>query len=76
MATGHLFDLAYFIALAFCHQTNRHRKGAIYLGLYMTRLTRHLGLLGTPEQTSTLTLVGQISPKGISSVTHMRMIKR
>ncbi|PPR85348.1 hypothetical protein GOBAR_AA35343 [Gossypium barbadense] len=56
MATGHICDLAYFIALAFRHQTDRHRKGPIYLGPYVTRLARHFGLFNTPEMSSTLTL--------------------
>ncbi|KAH1074750.1 hypothetical protein J1N35_027078 [Gossypium stocksii] len=76
MATGHIFDLAYFIALAFRHQTDRHRKCPICLGPYVTRLARHFGLLNTPEQSSTLTLVSQMSPQGISTMIHMRMIER
>ncbi|PPS20318.1 hypothetical protein GOBAR_AA00252 [Gossypium barbadense] len=47
MVTGHIFDLAYFIALAFRHQTDCHRRGPICLG-----------------------------PYGISSMIHMRVIKR
>ncbi|PPS05597.1 hypothetical protein GOBAR_AA15050 [Gossypium barbadense] len=75
MATGHIFDLAYFIALVFHHQTDHHRKGPIFLGPYETRLARHFGLLDKIEQSSTLTLIGQMSPQGISSMIHMRMIK-
>ncbi|KAK5812764.1 hypothetical protein PVK06_028203 [Gossypium arboreum] len=76
MATGHIFDLAYFIALAFRYQTYRHKKGPIYLGVYVTHFARHFSLLNTPEQSSTLTLVGQMSPQDISSMIHMRMIER
>ncbi|PPS17699.1 hypothetical protein GOBAR_AA02871 [Gossypium barbadense] len=32
MATAHVFDLAYFIALTFHHQMNRHKRGPICLG--------------------------------------------
>ncbi|PPR93982.1 hypothetical protein GOBAR_AA26689 [Gossypium barbadense] len=76
MATGHIFGLAYFIALAFHHQTNRNRKGPICLGLYVTRLARHFGLFDTLEMSSTLTLVVQMFPQGISSMIYMRMIER
>ncbi|KHG03617.1 hypothetical protein F383_27746 [Gossypium arboreum] len=73
--TGHIFDLAYFIAFAFRYQTDHHRKGPIYLGPYVTHLARHFGLLNTPEQSSTLTLVGQMPPQDISSMIHIRMIE-
>ncbi|KAK5838942.1 hypothetical protein PVK06_007690 [Gossypium arboreum] len=76
MVTGHIFGLAYFIALAFHHQTNRNRKGLICLGPYVTRLARHFGLFDTLEMSSTLTLVVQMFPQGISSMIHMRMIER
>ncbi|KAK5838542.1 hypothetical protein PVK06_007272 [Gossypium arboreum] len=76
IVTSHIFDLAYFIALAFHHQTDRHRKDPICLGHYVIRLVRHFGFLDTPEQSSTLTLVGQMPPQGISSMIHIRMIKR
>lgn len=72
--TSHIFDLAYFIAFAFRYQTDHHRKGPIYLGPYVTHLARHFGLLNTPEQSSTLTLVGQMPPQDISSMIHIRMI--
>ncbi|KAH1106903.1 hypothetical protein J1N35_010671 [Gossypium stocksii] len=49
MATGHIFDLAYFIALTFRHQTNYHRTGPICLGPYMTLIARHIDLLDTLE---------------------------
>ena len=49
MATRHIFDLAYFIALAFRHQTDRHRKGPICLGPYVTRLAHHFDLFDTLE---------------------------
>ncbi|PPS07934.1 hypothetical protein GOBAR_AA12710 [Gossypium barbadense] len=38
MSQGHIIDLAYFIALAIQHQTERHRKGVISIGPYVTRL--------------------------------------
>ncbi|KAK5825923.1 hypothetical protein PVK06_020806 [Gossypium arboreum] len=38
MLQGHIIDLAYFIALAIQHQTERHRKGVISIGPYVTRL--------------------------------------
>ncbi|KAK5841696.1 hypothetical protein PVK06_004018 [Gossypium arboreum] len=47
MSHGHVIDLAYFIALAIQHQTERHRKGLISIGPYVTRLARHFGLLNT-----------------------------
>ncbi|PPS09045.1 hypothetical protein GOBAR_AA11607 [Gossypium barbadense] len=47
MAHGHVFDLAYFIALAIRHQTERHRKGVIFIGPYVTRLARYFGLFDT-----------------------------
>ncbi|PPS08482.1 hypothetical protein GOBAR_AA12163 [Gossypium barbadense] len=33
----HVIDLAYFIALVIQHQTERHRKGVISIGPYVTR---------------------------------------
>ncbi|PPS08601.1 hypothetical protein GOBAR_AA12038 [Gossypium barbadense] len=36
----------------------------------------HFGLLNTAAQESSLTLIGQMSPQGISSMLRMRMIKR
>ncbi|KAK5774974.1 hypothetical protein PVK06_042838 [Gossypium arboreum] len=62
MATGHVFDFAYFITLAFRHQTDHHREGPICLGPYVTRLAYYFDLFNTPEMSSTLTLVGQMSP--------------
>ncbi|KAK5784823.1 hypothetical protein PVK06_039361 [Gossypium arboreum] len=76
MANGHIFNLAYFIALAICHQTEWHRKGVISIRPHVTRLARYFGLLNTATQASSLTLIGQMSPQGISSMLHMRMIKR
>ncbi|PPS06061.1 hypothetical protein GOBAR_AA14578 [Gossypium barbadense] len=38
MTIGHVFDLAYFIALACRNQTERHKNGPIFLGPYVTRL--------------------------------------
>ncbi|KAK5802833.1 hypothetical protein PVK06_030458 [Gossypium arboreum] len=47
MSHGHVIDLAYFIALSIQHQTERHRKGVISIGPYVTQLVRHFGLLNT-----------------------------
>ncbi|PPR97962.1 hypothetical protein GOBAR_AA22707 [Gossypium barbadense] len=55
---------------------DRHRKGLICLGPYMTCLARHFSLFDTLEMSSTLTLVGQMAPRGISSMIHIRMIER
>ncbi|PPS13027.1 hypothetical protein GOBAR_AA07615 [Gossypium barbadense] len=41
----------------------------------MTRLDRHFGLLNTSAQSSLLTLMCQMSPQGISSMLHMRIIE-
>ncbi|PPR88256.1 hypothetical protein GOBAR_AA32432 [Gossypium barbadense] len=76
MLHGHVIDLAYFIALAIQHQTEWHRKEDIFIGPYVTRLERHFGLLDTTAQESSLTLIGQLSPQGISSMLSMRMIER
>ncbi|PPR96152.1 hypothetical protein GOBAR_AA24526 [Gossypium barbadense] len=76
MSQGHVIDIAYFIALAIQHQTERHRKEVISIGPYVTRLGRHFGLLNTPAQESSLTLIGQMSPQGISSMLSIRMIER
>ncbi|KAK5784998.1 hypothetical protein PVK06_039539 [Gossypium arboreum] len=76
MSHGHVIDLAYFIALAIQHQTERHRKGVISIGRYVTRLARHFGLLSIAAQESSLTLIGQMSPQGISSMLSMRMIEK
>ncbi|PPS20556.1 hypothetical protein GOBAR_AA00019 [Gossypium barbadense] len=40
------------------------------------RLARHFGLLNIAAQESSLTLIGQMSPQGISSMLSMRMIER
>ncbi|KAK5839602.1 hypothetical protein PVK06_008410 [Gossypium arboreum] len=53
----------------------RHRKGVISIGSYVTQLARHFGLLNTAAQESSLTLNGQMSPQGISSMLSMRMIE-
>ncbi|PPS00844.1 hypothetical protein GOBAR_AA19820 [Gossypium barbadense] len=76
MVNAHVTDLAYFIAFAIHHQTERHRKGVISIGPYVTRLARHFGLLNTVAQSSALTLIGQMSPHGITTMLHMRMIER
>ncbi|PPR86938.1 hypothetical protein GOBAR_AA33753 [Gossypium barbadense] len=52
------------------------RKGVISIGPYVTRLAQHFGLLSTAAQESSLTLIGQMSPQGISSMLSMRMIKK
>ncbi|KAK5793704.1 hypothetical protein PVK06_034857 [Gossypium arboreum] len=54
----------------------RHRKGVISIGPYVTQLARHFGLLSPAAQESSLTLIGQMSPQGISSMLSMRMIER
>ncbi|KAK5835371.1 hypothetical protein PVK06_011059 [Gossypium arboreum] len=36
MSQGHVINLAYFIALSIQHQIERHRKGVISIGLYVT----------------------------------------
>ncbi|PPS08917.1 hypothetical protein GOBAR_AA11729 [Gossypium barbadense] len=58
------------------HQMERHWKGVISIGPYVTRLAQHFGLLNTVAQESSLTLIGQTSPQGISSMLSMRMIER
>ncbi|PPS20407.1 hypothetical protein GOBAR_AA00137 [Gossypium barbadense] len=58
------------------HQMERHRKGVISIGPYVTRLARHFGLLNTAAQESSLTHIGQMSPQGISSMLSVRMIER
>ncbi|KAK5811842.1 hypothetical protein PVK06_027215 [Gossypium arboreum] len=75
MANAGVTDLAYFIAFAIRHQTERHRKGVISIGPYVTSLARHFGLLNTVAQSSVLTLIGQMSPQGITTMLHMRMIE-
>ncbi|PPS13900.1 hypothetical protein GOBAR_AA06681 [Gossypium barbadense] len=75
MANEHMTNLAYFIAFAICHQIERHRKGVISIGPYVTRLARHFGLLNTVAQSSALTLIGQMSPQGMTTMLHMRMIE-
>ncbi|PPS02792.1 hypothetical protein GOBAR_AA17870 [Gossypium barbadense] len=75
MSQGHVIDLAYFIALAIQHQRERHQKGVISFCPYVTRLARHFGLFITAAQESSLTLIGQMSLQGISSMLRMRMIE-
>ncbi|PPR99915.1 hypothetical protein GOBAR_AA20751 [Gossypium barbadense] len=75
MSYGHVIDLAYFIALPIQHQTEWHRKGVISIGPCVTRLARHFRLLSTATQESSLTLIGQMSLQGISSMLSMRMIE-
>ncbi|PPS17197.1 hypothetical protein GOBAR_AA03375 [Gossypium barbadense] len=72
MLHRHVIDLAYFTALAIQHQMERHRKGVISIGPYVTWLARHFGLLNTAAQESSLTLISQMSPQGISSMLSMR----
>ncbi|PPS08110.1 hypothetical protein GOBAR_AA12533 [Gossypium barbadense] len=76
MVNGHVIDLAYFIALAIRHQMERHRRGVISIGPYVTQLARHFRLLNIAAQSSSLTLIGQMSLQGISSVLSMRMIEK
>ncbi|PPR92233.1 hypothetical protein GOBAR_AA28439 [Gossypium barbadense] len=57
-------------------KTERHRKGVIFIGPYVTRLARHFGLLETAAQESFLTVIGQMSPQGILSMLSMGMIER
>ncbi|PPR81763.1 hypothetical protein GOBAR_AA38951 [Gossypium barbadense] len=52
------------------------RKGVISIGPYVTRLAQHFRLLSTAAQSSFLTLIGQLSPQGISSMLSMRMIDK
>ncbi|PPR84848.1 hypothetical protein GOBAR_AA35863 [Gossypium barbadense] len=76
MANAYMTDLAYFIAFAIHHQIELHRKGVISIGPYVTHLARHFSLLNTAAQSSALTLIGQMSPQGITTMLHMRMIER
>ncbi|PPR94693.1 hypothetical protein GOBAR_AA25979 [Gossypium barbadense] len=76
MSHGHIIDLAYSIALTIQHQTERHRNGVISIGPYVTRLAQHFGLFNTAAQESSLTLIGQMSSQGISSMLSIRMIKK
>ncbi|KAH1123009.1 hypothetical protein J1N35_006169 [Gossypium stocksii] len=62
MAYIHVIDLAYFIAYAIQHQTERHRRGVFSIGPYVTRLACHFGLLNTTAQAYSYTLIGQMSP--------------
>ncbi|PPR82919.1 hypothetical protein GOBAR_AA37795 [Gossypium barbadense] len=68
--------LTRYFSLHDYRKTDRHRKRVISIGPYVTRLARHFGLLNTAAQESSLTLIGQISPEGISSMLSMRMIER
>ncbi|PPR87912.1 hypothetical protein GOBAR_AA32778 [Gossypium barbadense] len=56
--------------------TKRHKKGVISIGPYVTRLAGHFELLSNAAQESSLTLIGQMSPQGISSILSMRMIEK
>ncbi|KAH1064588.1 hypothetical protein J1N35_029575 [Gossypium stocksii] len=76
MVNAHAIDLAYFIAHAMQHQTKRRYKSVISMGPYITRLARHFGLLKILAQTSSYTLIGQMSPQSIQIMHHMRMIER
>ncbi|PPR97709.1 hypothetical protein GOBAR_AA22960 [Gossypium barbadense] len=76
MSHGHVINLAYLISLAIQHQTEWHKKGVISIGPYVTRLARYFGLLNIAAQSSSLTLMGQMSPQGISSMLSMRMIEK
>ncbi|PPS19622.1 hypothetical protein GOBAR_AA00972 [Gossypium barbadense] len=46
------------------------------IGPSVTRLAWHFGLLNTAAQSSSLTLICQMSPQGISSMISMRMIEK
>ncbi|KAK5785356.1 hypothetical protein PVK06_039931 [Gossypium arboreum] len=61
MANGHVINLAYFIAFVIHHQTERHKRGVISIGPYVTRLARHFGLLNREIQSTSLSLIGQMS---------------
>ncbi|PPS16931.1 hypothetical protein GOBAR_AA03644 [Gossypium barbadense] len=52
------------------------RKRVISIGPYVTQLAQHFALLSTVAQESSLTLIGQMSPQGISSMLSMRMIEK
>ncbi|PPR94923.1 hypothetical protein GOBAR_AA25742 [Gossypium barbadense] len=56
--------------------TERHRKGVISIGPYVTHISRHFSILNIAAQSSVLTLIGQMSPQGITIMLHMRMIER
>ncbi|PPS10191.1 hypothetical protein GOBAR_AA10455 [Gossypium barbadense] len=43
------------------------RKGFISIGPYVTRLAQHFGVLNTAAESSSLTLIGQMSSQGIST---------
>ncbi|PPR87086.1 hypothetical protein GOBAR_AA33604 [Gossypium barbadense] len=76
MANAHVTNLAYFIAFAIRHQTKWHRKGVISIGPYVMHLARYFGFLNTVAQSLALTLIGQMSSQGITTMLHMRMIER
>ncbi|PPR85320.1 hypothetical protein GOBAR_AA35371 [Gossypium barbadense] len=76
MANGHVIDLAYFIAFAIRHPTERHRRGVISIGPYVTRLAQHFRLLNIVAQSFSFTLIGQMSSQGISSMLSMMMIEK
>ncbi|KAK5846152.1 hypothetical protein PVK06_002423 [Gossypium arboreum] len=75
MVYGQVFDLAYFITLTIRHQTEWYRKGVISIDPYVTRLAWYICLLNMAAQASSLSFISQMSPQGISSMLHMRMIK-
>ncbi|PPR88989.1 hypothetical protein GOBAR_AA31694 [Gossypium barbadense] len=75
-ANEYVINLAYFIAFTICHQAEQHRRGVISIGPYVTQLAWHFGLLNIAAQSSSLTLIGQMSPQGISSMLSMRMIEK
>ncbi|PPS17653.1 hypothetical protein GOBAR_AA02927 [Gossypium barbadense] len=75
MANAHVTNLAYFISFAIRHQTERHRKGVISIGPYVTRLARHFGLLNTTAQSSAYPDRSDV-PTGHHDYVTMRMIER
>ncbi|PPS12718.1 hypothetical protein GOBAR_AA07916 [Gossypium barbadense] len=67
---------AYFLWSMANRHMKRHRRGVISIGPYVTRLALHFEILNTAAQSSSLTLIGQMSPQGILSMLHMRMIEK
>ncbi|KAH1039578.1 hypothetical protein J1N35_041321 [Gossypium stocksii] len=46
------------------------------MGPYITWLAHYFGLLNTTAQTFSYALIGQMSPQGIQTMLHMRIIQR
>ncbi|PPR98648.1 hypothetical protein GOBAR_AA22022 [Gossypium barbadense] len=64
------------VILAYTITRRRENNGVINTHDVYFLLARHFGLLNTATQESSLTLIGQMSPQGISSMLSMRMIER